>query len=380
MPYLYEDNACLICGENRKGSFERHVQGEKLKYTCKYCGRYTISDIDACHIEQEQPEFFEKAAGLALERNWQGLGDYELRWDSGKKQACVAGIPFLSDYPKTFPDRLDRAFLILAKVLGFDATKDLSDRTLKPSMFFVDIVSGISDFDYSPDIRKLISILKERGYVRFEAAEDLPAQSAKSTFVDRILKAEKSPPSYLLSLTYEGVVKALELDAKKAASNHVFLAMWFDDSLASYRSAINEAVSAAGYTLKVVDDVHHNDFIMDKVLNLIKNSRFVIADLTCAPERIAENNKPEKGVRGGVYFEAGYARGLGKQLVLTCRDDSDARPRLHFDVQQVNTIFWKEGEHRELTAFGQPFIDYLKDRIIATIGKGSNYVENAAEA
>ena len=82
--------------------------------------------------------------------------------------------------------------------------------------------------------------------------------------------------------------------------------------------------------------------ICDRILAEIRRSRFLIADVT--------------GHRQGVYFEAGYAMGLGLDVIWTCR--SDDLGNSHFDTRQYNHIEWESGgELREK----------LRDRILATI-------------
>ena len=174
----------------------------------------------------------------------------------------------------------------------------------------------------------------------------------------------------LVQLTLEGVDHALELD-KSADTPHAFLAMWFTETTKQYRNSVQQAAEEAGYILNPVDEVPHNEFIMDKVLNLINEARFVVADLTCEPED-SSGDRPRGGVRGGVYYEAGYARGQRKQVILTCRDTPCARARIHFDLQQVNTIFWKEVDGQPMVG-NQTLTDVLRERIIFTIGKGPLY-------
>jgi len=112
-----------------------------------------------------------------------------------------------------------------------------------------------------------------------------------------------------------------------------------------YENSIRPAVNDAGYHERRVDGEEYNDFIMDKVLGLIRLAPFVIADFT--------------GNRGGVYLEAGFARGLGIPVIHTC--NSDDFKKAHFDIQQINTIKWKEsGDLREK----------LHHRIMATLGPG----------
>lgn len=44
--------------------------------------------------------------------------------------------------------------------------------------------------------------------------------------------------------------------------------------------------------------------------------------------------------RGGVYFEAGFAMGLGIPVIWSCR--SDDINNLHFDTRQYNHIVWND--------------------------------------
>jgi len=64
------------------------------------------------------------------------------------------------------------------------------------------------------------------------------------------------------------------------------------------------------------------------------------------------------GHRNGVYYEAGYAHGLEKEVILTCREgDFDDQ---HFDVAQIATIRWKDDDD---------LYKKLVKRIEATVGK-----------
>lgn len=73
-----------------------------------------------------------------------------------------------------------------------------------------------------------------------------------------------------------------------------------------------------------IDREPHNDQITNRVLAEIRKCHFLIADFTYH--------------RGGVYFEAGYALGLGRTVIWSCRrSDKD---NLHFDTQQYNHILW----------------------------------------
>ena len=137
-----------------------------------------------------------------------------------------------------------------------------------------------------------------------------------------------------------------------------------------YREAAESAIRAAGYEPLVIDTYEHNNFIMDEVINKINEARFVIADFTCLPEQPEKDGKIPGGVRGGVYFEAGYARGLGKEVIVTCCDSDDAKKRRHFDIDQLNTLFWHERDGK-LYCGDMDLTKRLAERIKATVGRGN---------
>jgi hypothetical protein len=126
-----------------------------------------------------------------------------------------------------------------------------------------------------------------------------------------------------------------------------FIAMWFHDSVKAAQIAIENGIRDAGYRPFRVDQKEHNNDITDEIIAGIRGSKFLIADLT--------------GHRNGVYYEAGFAKGLGLEVVWLCRE-SDKKDR-HFDIEHLNCIFWEEDKLPELTKV-------LKNRIEATIGRG----------
>jgi hypothetical protein len=140
------------------------------------------------------------------------------------------------------------------------------------------------------------------------------------------------------------------LKRPRTDSAQAFVAMWFSElTVEAYTSGIAPALSATGYKAVRIDKKEHNNKIDDEVLAEIRRSRFLIADFTCEP----------KNVRGGVYYEAGFAQGLGIPVIWTCRDASLAD--LHFDTRQYSHIVWKTPAD---------LLVQLKNRIGATIGDG----------
>jgi len=84
------------------------------------------------------------------------------------------------------------------------------------------------------------------------------------------------------------------------------------------------ALEENGYVPMRIDAVQHNEKIDDRIIAEIRRSGLLVADVT--------------GQRGGVYFEAGFAMGLGIPVIWTCRDDEIAN--VHFDTRQYNHVVW----------------------------------------
>ena len=113
--------------------------------------------------------------------------------------------------------------------------------------------------------------------------------------------------------------------------------MWFSkDTELVYKNGFRSAISEAGYKPFRIDDKQHNNKIDDEIISEIRRSKFVIADFTCGFSK----DGSEAIARGGVYYEAGFAQGLGLPVIWTCREDIISH--VHFDTRQYNHIVWKD--------------------------------------
>ena len=145
-------------------------------------------------------------------------------------------------------------------------------------------------------------------------------------------------------ITAKGHLIYEEIRGMRALSSQAFVAMWFDNSVAkAYDEGIGPAIREAGYEPLRIDRKEHDGKIDDRIIAEIRRSSFVVADFT--------------GHRGGVYYEVGFAHGLGRRSLFCCREDHIND--LHFDVRQYNTILWQRPEdivvrlqHRILALFG----------------------------
>lgn len=136
-------------------------------------------------------------------------------------------------------------------------------------------------------------------------------------------------------LTFEGWDRYESLRRGSAEGTTAFMAMKFGDADADrmYHECFKPTVADTGFRLIRLDDEPRIGLIDDSLRLAIKRARFVIADLTHA------NN--------GAYWEAGYAEGLGKPVIYTCRKDVFDSQGTHFDTNHHQTVLWRIDEPEE---------------------------------
>jgi len=109
--------------------------------------------------------------------------------------------------------------------------------------------------------------------------------------------------------------------------------------------AIKEAAHRCGIQAERIDEPVSTERITDRIIESIQRAQFVIADLT--------------DVRPNVYYEAGYAHGIGKVPIYIAREGT----RVEFDLKDYPVIFFSS--LRQLK-------DELEKRLRALGGKGAN--------
>ncbi len=116
-------------------------------------------------------------------------------------------------------------------------------------------------------------------------------------------------------LTFKGWERYYELISGPTQSKLAFMAMRFGNNdnggedykvERAYRECFTKAVEKTGYKLQKVNEGQPSGNIDEHIIVRIRSARFIIADLT------DHNN--------GVYWEAGFAEGLGKPVIYTCNE------------------------------------------------------------
>lgn len=273
---------------------------------------YIVNGIQINLIDQEdktkdifQSKFFIDnkylLKGVILNGKWPLKNDFIIQ-----NEEDLQKILYESLYPKNPKEKLDDLLLNLYLIQGFDSDRINVEKYCYQSgrVFF---------FRFFRNERELlfyIKTLEKLGYVECHYPKHF-------TFPDKI------------TLTFEGLNKAIELQEEGKHSKNCFIAMSFNDSeeIKGIRNAIKEVVEDLRFSPKIVDEVHFDSdkTINDAIVALIKQSKFAICDFT--------------EQKDGVYFEAGYAAGRGIPVIYTCMEKDFKQS--HFDTNHFPHIIYK---------------------------------------
>jgi nucleoside 2-deoxyribosyltransferase len=177
--------------------------------------------------------------------------------------------------------------------------------------------------DYGAEINKTIF------YTFYSKNTDEENLIINSLIEKRYISAQKidlRPISYRNILIQENGWNIIENEIDKVVENQAFIAMWFDPKMDRAYDAISKTLDELHILQIRIDKKEHNNQITDEILYSIRKSGFLICDVT--------------EQRNGVYFEGGYAMGLGKPVIWTCKEDDLGN--VHFDTRQFNHVVWKD--------------------------------------
>lgn len=321
---MNEKCKCFACDSNATKSTDYNKS--LVFYECPLCGRFQIgfyeglSDINRNHLASYLLYHCFKYENV-IEYRYHTILDketcdkYNQEFEDGNN---THGRPVHMDteiienwYPKTFAERVDYILLYInsrtphiGQPISFSFNELLG-------MLFIDreeinpeyLLTGYGKWiarkieDCEIEIKYFLEYLSENEYIRYNDG------SSKDEWVK-------------ISLMPVGYARIDELQKNNTNSRTVLIAMKFGDDTKKLREAIREGVKKAKYSPIFIDEVQHNDLITPELLKQIKDSKFVVVDLT------HQNN--------GEYFEEGYAMGLGKPVIQLCKKGT----LLHFDIAQ----------------------------------------------
>ncbi len=225
-------------------------------------------------------------------------------------------------YPNNYSDTIDKILLNFKNLSqGIGDTFIIKKGNMSSNIFFIN-----NDVQTINKINEILNIMQSKKLVR---------------------NISFSNENISICLDSEGWNRIDELQKYNTINKKAFIAMSFAPALEGVKDSIKYAVDQAGYFPSVIIEKEHNNEIMPEIYYEIKTSDFLVADLT--------------GNRGGVYLEAGYALGLGKQVIFTVNEEDlkDNEKKPHFDVEHRNQVRYSTMEELK---------DKLFNRIISTVG------------
>lgn len=316
---------CPVCGS--RCEYYPDFNLDKEFYECPICGRYELTSR-ANNIQDNNC----LASYLFYNRFIDNQGKTEYRYHTTldkekcdeykaefKKGDITNGFPVHMDielieswYPKSFSDRIDKILLKANSCAPHIGQTVCLDNSAMFSLLFVDRKEMKTN--NTTDWRELGDCIKEADYM-------LDCLKETGYFVDYLHLRDET--GIKLTITPKGYARIEELQKNISNGRNALVAMKFGEDTLILRESIRKGIMNAGYNAVFIDEVEHINFITPELLKHIRDSKFVVVDLT------HQNN--------GAYFEEGYAMGLNKPVIQLCRDGV----KLHFDIAQKNTIMWK---------------------------------------
>lgn len=183
----------------------------------------------------------------------------------------------------------------------------------------------------SKDVDRLFN-MKNATFLRIYKTENSLSATESKSVIDQIDENEfqqnDCTAEFLNKVKTQNAGPELTSLLQKAfqpAKPQVFVIMKFGDEIldSAYRESYKPVIKKFKLSCLRIDELQDSKKISDQILDMIAESKYVIADLS--------------GARPNCYYEAGFAHALGKEIILTIRDGETA----HFDLQGHRFIQWK---------------------------------------
>jgi len=306
---MSEDKNCFFCGSECEIDTVPTI-GTSKHYKCKCCGPYIIDSIYIQfhpHINDTENKF--KMACVLNERRLKGFGGVALS-DKTDKEKKVYGYPqisvdeLLEEFPKKAGEFLNRALLNLSRLVKLPFEK--IELNLEPTGKY--------------------HVFSQHGEQADSFLKELENQGWISSYSD-----SNNWEFWAFALTTKTWEIADNVNSSEIDSKYAFVAMWFDESMNDYyKDGIKKAIEDAGYVPRKIDLQEFNEKICDEIIAEIKRAKFLVADFS--------------GLRSGVFFEAGFAKGLGREVIFTVKKEDVEELKEHFDTRQYNHIVYDSPE------------------------------------
>jgi hypothetical protein len=304
---------CPICRLPDQSIIRKSSSGEYLTFKCACCGKFKISHSAELAAKKKKPG--PKISGWIRNLQELDMDIPEINTDTFKE--IEQSIP---DYNPS-----DKQYLFL---------RNLSRKSKYPG----DSVSILPVLDYP--LAWAMAPEEILFYIRFLVERNLLVWTG-----DRVDSLASGDGSVSVAISPYGWEYLDQYEQRAIELSQAYVAMSFSQEMKIiWEKAIKPAIHEAGYKACSVDLEKQADKINAKIIMEIRNSLFVVAEVT-ESQRV-------------IYFEAGYA--IGRNLPVIWCVHKDNLKKVHFDTREYNHVAWKTRKDLK---------EKLYDAICAVVGR-----------
>lgn len=315
---------CFICGDERVVFNAELSNPHGLSFNCPYCGAYRVDSL--------------VGKLLAVHKNL-----------TTKRQKAVLRY-FVTN--RANQDEVITANK-LEEILDKDELPNVLQKWNSLILYLGQVCQGLG---LEGRIEKPLLLCSKLGILdENELNEFLNEFKNQAFFTQHITGAQyhHTADSIVVSMSLKFWIKYNEILEQTTPSKTAFMALKFDQDLSLFvDKVIKPTVYKTGFTLGSVQDGQTSGLIDDHIRIKIRQSRFVIVDLSHGNQ--------------GAYFEAGFAEGLNKPVIYVCEKKAFDKKRgkkrinIHFDVEHHNTLRY---EYDKPEKFEQELKDLIRNTL-----------------
>lgn len=332
---------CPICGNNN-ATIQR--DGWRIFVECPACGRYKCDITHTQFIETYKNELpiylFYTKNNKSITDNEDprayrliDLSDYyeeiklQHQWVYNIDEETLKNF-----YPIEISNKIDMILLNIAKNSKYIGDYASYIKEELNSLFFVkryDNINKLSEQQQYQQVKSLKSYMIDNRYIKDKGFDN---------------------DKYNIELTPEGWNRVDKIQKSRIFNKDIFVSMSFAAETKNTREAIRSGIESAGFSAEFLDEITHNKQIVPEMFRLIRESKMLILDISIP--------------NYGAYYEAGYALGLGKEVIICCeksvfegkykvngQEISEEEKikferylKPHFDIAQKQILLWDNNE------------------------------------
>lgn len=327
-------NRCYFCGSvvNAQQLQELELPSNLLYYVvdCPVCGKYLV-DMDYKHYFKEfrneisfylyfynRLEIDEKHHKICIIKDSSNNKDKELLINMGFEVIDIKNIK--EKYPGKTIKKYDLFSYALVKKAG--KLNKISNITIEEIASAASIQRNYNNngFDYEDALNQIKQPLyywKNKGFI------------SNKNFV---IKSNKIIEDIYITAECNIYVENLKFNdnEKQNLTNNIFIAIEFSENTEQIIENLKSAIEQAGYNPIVMKDLIFSEQIVPEIYKNITNSKMLVMDATYP--------------NCGAYYEAGFAQGQNKKVIVTCNKEKFNKEGIHFDISQKQCLLWEDEE------------------------------------